>query len=205
MNRTIIAIAGGGFSRHIPAYIDEYIISQARSDGAVKICFVPTASNDAQGYIDRFYEAFPHCETSHITQDKLASPSMQAFLNEQDILYVGGGNTQFMLKKWREAGFDALLKNAYQQGTVLAGISAGAMCWFDVCLCELDDGSYEEVQGLGLLAGTFCPHYQEPKRKEAFDEWQTRSIIQPSYALTDDETLHFRNEALLVKLSTSSL
>lgn len=201
MNRTIIAIAGGGFSQYMPSYIDEYIMSQAKHNKTVKICFIPTASNDAQGYIDRFYEAFPHCETTHIPQDKLAAPSMQAFLMEQDILYVGGGNTQFMLKKWREAEFDLLLKNAYLQGTVLAGISAGAMCWFDVCLCEKEDGTYEEVQGLGMLAGIFCPHYQETARKKAFDQWQEKNRLLPSYLLTDDETLHFRNEELLVRLT----
>ncbi len=203
MDRTIIAIAGGGFSKHIPpAYIDEYILSQVKSGGPIKICFIPTASNDAQGYIDRFYEAFSPYETTHITQDMLASPSIAAVLNEQDVLYVGGGNTQFMLKEWRDAGFDRLLQDAYQRGAVLAGISAGAMCWFDGCLCEKEDGNYEEVQGLGLLAGTFCPHYQDRTRKEFFDKWQARCGISPSYTLTDDEALHFRNEELLVKLTT---
>lgn len=132
----------------------------------------------------------------------MLKPTIQQFINEQHIIYVGGGDTQFMLNKWRETKFNNVLKTAYMKGVLLVGVSAGAMCWFEKCLSERDDGTFEEVEGLGFLKGTFCPHYNNLHRQLAFDEWQLIRNCLPSYSLQDNENLHFRNEKLTAKIIT---
>ena len=139
MQRQIVAISGGGFSEEKNAYIDDYIVNLVKRDKPVKIAFIATASNDAQGYIDKFYEAFKHQLPSHITIRDFELPNIQNIVNELDIIYVGGGNTKYMLNLWRETGFNQVLKQAYENGVVLAGISAGAMCWFERCFSEYED------------------------------------------------------------------
>lgn len=201
MTRQILAISGGGFSKEIPSEIDSYLIQQVKKE-KIKICFIPTASNDARGYIDNFYKAFPGCEASHILQDKLQEAATQEHVMSQDILYVGGGNTKFMLAKWREARFHEVLLEAYEKGVLLAGISAGAMCWFDVCFGKNEHGEHEAFNGLGILSGTFCPHYDDENRKAAFDSWIAQQPDLHAYTLTDDEYLHFENEQLIAHLTT---
>ncbi len=202
LSRQIIAMSGGGFSKKIPAYIDEYIIKQVQKVSKIKICFIPTASNDAVGYIDKFHEAFSSYETTHILQSEMTLKETKDRILKQDIIYVGGGNTQFMLNKWRKYGFDELIRLAYQNGTLLTGISAGAMCWFERCFSENESNEYEEFEGLGILKGTLCPHYDDEIRKSAFDQWILDQENLTAYALYDSETLHFRDERLIAKLDT---
>lgn len=204
MIRQILAISGGGFSKEIPSEIDRYLTSLIRKE-KIKICFIPTASDDAQGYIDTFYKAFSSCEASHILQGNLHEAATWEHVMNQDILYVGGGNTQFMLTKWREAGFHEVLLEAYKNKVLLAGISAGAMCWFDVCFSENEYGEYEAFDGLGILPGTFCPHYDDENRKAAFDSLIAHRPDLQAYTLTDDEFLHFQNEQLVALLTTKKL
>lgn len=201
MSRNIIAISGSGFSYGIPSYIDEYILSQIRTNQPIKICFIPTASDDSPGYIAKFYKAFEHCQASHIAQVDFTKDHVKEFVTQQDVIYVGGGNTHFMLSKWRDAKFDEWLKEAYLNGTVIAGISAGAMCWFETCYDEVKEGSFEEFEGLGWLPGTFFPHYNKPGLKQVYEAWQSTSLIQPSYPLSNPESLHFRDERLIAKIT----
>ena len=105
-----------------------------------------------------------------------------------------------MLEVWKETGFDELLLEAYNQGVILAGLSAGAMCWFETCFDEMDNGQYGEFQGLGILRGTFCPHYNVKERKQLFDDWlKTKGEI-TSYLIEDHEALHFKNETLVDRI-----
>ena len=112
------------------------------------------------------------------------------------------GNTGYLLEKWREYGFHELLKEAYQKGVLLAGISAGAMCWFEKCYSENTENDFEEWNGLGLLSGTYCPHYNDQERRWAFDCWIENHPTLQAYTLIDTETLHFRNEKLVAKIQT---
>lgn len=201
MKRQIVAISGGGFSAQPDAFIDEFIINLRKADRKVNIAFVASASNDAQGYIDKFYTAFQHENPSHLTIADLASNTIQESVNALDILYVGGGSTQDLLGVWRQTGFDDVLKNAYHNGVLLCGISAGAMCWFEHCFTERRDGNYEELEGLGLVEGAFCPHYEDPERKEHFDAWAEQQVTSPIYKLYDNESLYLENGIVRAKLS----
>ncbi|HWL23797.1 MAG TPA: peptidase E [Ureibacillus sp.] len=202
MERTILAISGGGFSVEDHAFIDDYLLKIPRNQEPLKIAFLATASHDAEGYIDAFYTAFKSEQPSHITIQDLESPSIQDVVNSLDILYVGGGDTKFMLDVWKKTGFDYVLRNAYENGVILAGISAGAMCWFETCYSENDVEEYEEFPGLGLLKGSFCPHYNNEKRRNAFNEWASSQNINPLFTLEDNENLHFINEKLVAKITT---
>ncbi|PIC84676.1 peptidase E [Sporosarcina sp. P1] len=202
MGGNILAISGGGFSKEDKAYIDEYLLKIPKRQGPLKIAFIPTASNDAQGYIDKFYEAFKTEHTSHLTIKDFESQNIQENVNSLDIVYVGGGNTQNMLEIWKRTRFDVVLKNAYQNGVILAGISAGAMCWFETCFSEKNEQEYEEFEGLGLLKGSLCPHYNDKERREAFDNWSANQTGIKLYSLNDNENLHFRNEKLIAEIIT---
>lgn len=202
MDRNILAISGGGFSEENKAYIDQYLLKIPRKQESLKIAFVATASNDAQGYIDKFYEAFKTENPSHITIEDFESPNIQEVVNALDIVYVGGGNTQYMLEIWQKARFDIVLRNAYQNGVILAGISAGAMCWFETCYSEKNEIEYEEFKGLGMLKGSLCPHYNDDERRIVFDKCAITKKNSTLYTLEDNENLHFKNEKLIAKIIT---
>ncbi|HET7628220.1 MAG TPA: Type 1 glutamine amidotransferase-like domain-containing protein, partial [Bacillales bacterium] len=131
--KQIIAMGGGGFSMEPDnLLLDEYIVAQARNERP-KVCFVPTASGDAAGYIDKFYKAFSSlaCKPSHLSLFKPPVKDLQSFLLDKDVVYVGGGNTNNLLLLWRAWGLDVSLRKAWEQGVVLAGLSAGSICWFE--------------------------------------------------------------------------
>ncbi len=112
--------------------LDQSILEQTHKANP-KVCFLPTASGDADGYVLNFYKAFTTfaCRPSVFSLFHLPTADLEDFLLEKDVLYVGGGNTRSMLALWREWGLDRLLFKAYQSVTILAGVSAGANCWFE--------------------------------------------------------------------------
>lgn len=193
--RQLVAMSGGGFSTQPSAYIDEFIV-QLTGKSKCTIAFIPTASRDAQGYIDKFHQAFHAHHTIHFDTATLASLHVAEVVEAVDILYVGGGDTKYLLDTWRATGFDQVIIEAYQQGVILAGISAGAMCWFEKCFSDNIC-----VEGLGIVKGTYCPHYQDDEVCQAFDTWHETQSLQ-AYRLADEQTLHFCDEQLQAMLTT---
>ncbi len=168
--RHIVAMGGGGFSVGEPT-VDRYVLDLTGSSRP-RICFVPTASGDAERYVLAFYRAFP--ATSFVPSDLPlfvrdgADP--RAVLLDQDVIYVGGGNTANLLAVWRLHGLDEALREAWERGVVLAGVSAGANCWFEASTTDSFGPELRALEdGLGLLPGSFCPHYDgEPGRRPLF-------------------------------------
>lgn len=196
--RHIVAMGGGGFSDDDPL-IDDYILSLTGKDRP-RVCFVPTASGDAAAYVERFYAAFTRrpCEPSHLSLFQLPYPAIGDILRSHDVIYVGGGSTANMLAIWRLHGLDETLRQAWERGVVLAGISAGALCWFEAGVT--DSLSPELVpwrDGLGLLPGSFCPHYEtEPDRRPAYHRFARERRLPPGYAADDLVALHFEGTDL---------
>ena len=129
--RQIIAMGGGGFSMEPDnPLLDRYILKQAGTEKS-KICFLPTASGDSEQYISRFYNFFnkQNCDPSHLSLFNPPSRDLEKFILEKDILYVGGGNTKNLLALWKEWELDSILRKAWEEGVILAGLSAGAICW----------------------------------------------------------------------------
>jgi dipeptidase E len=203
--RQIIAMGGGGFSMEPDnLLLDQYILSQAHTD-VPKICFIPTASGDADNYIERFYEAFEKlgCKPSHLSLLSQNFMNLKAYVLQQDILYVGGGNTRNMLLLWKEWGLDTILKAAYKKGIILAGISAGAICWFEEGVTDSMNNKLSKIDGLGFLTGSNCPHYDgESNRRPSYHELIASGEMKEGYEVDDGVALHFKDEKLSVSVSS---
>ena len=190
--KQIIAIGGGGFGRVIKDLkIEKYIKSQSAKPNP-KICFIPTATGDDQGYIDNFYKAFNKlgCETSHINFFKRTIDLKSHILN-QDIIYVGGGNTKSMLAVWKEWGLDLILEEAYQEGIIMSGVSAGAICWFKKGITDSWADHQATIDCLGFVEGICCPHYdEEPERIPYVKDILTNKKIDSCLAIEGYTALH---------------
>jgi peptidase E len=193
----IVAFGGGGFSME-PGnpLLDDYVLSLTGVERP-RVCFLPTASGDADHYIVRFYRAFPatRCEPSHISlfrRDKGSGidADVGAHLLEQDLVYVGGGSVLSLLGVWRAHGLDEILRACWQRGTVLCGLSAGSLCWFAEAITAFH-GSPQRVDGLGLLPWSNCVHYDgEPTRRDAYHDAVLAGMV-PGYGVEDGAALHF--------------
>lgn len=197
--RQIIAMGGGGFSMEPdnPA-LDLYVLTQARRKNPA-ICFLATASGDADGYIAKFYTAFTkhRCRPTHITLFG-RTPDLTQVLLTQDVIYVGGGNTKSMLATWREWGVPELLGRAWRSGIVLAGVSAGAICWFQTGVTDSWAGRLAGLPCLGFLAGTCCPHFDgEPERRPALHRLVAEREVPRALALDDGAAAHFVDRTLV--------
>ena len=192
-SKNIVAIGGGGFGRSLGNLkIEKYIVSLVNKK-VPKICFIPTASGDNDLYKLNFYRAFSklNCETSHIDFFSRTEELEEKILS-QDIVYVGGGNTKSMLAVWREWNLDKYLLKAYNKGTVLAGVSAGAICWFDQGITDSWASSLNVIDCLGLIPGTCCPHYDSEKdRKPSVHKFIKGGKIKFTYAIEDGAAMHF--------------
>ncbi|TQR18701.1 peptidase E [Psychrobacillus vulpis] len=197
--RQIIAMGGGGFSMEPEnPLLDRYILEQS-SKKRPKICFIGTASGDADSYIERFYDFFrkEDCDPSHLSLFKPQTRDIKKFIMEQDILYVGGGNTKNLIALWREWGLDIAIRHAYDNGTVLSGISAGSLCWFEDGVTDSYGDELEPISCLGLISGSNCPHYDgEEMRRPTYQRLIQENAINAGYAADDGVALHFVDEQL---------
>jgi dipeptidase E len=197
----IVAFGGGGFSMEAAnPLLDDYVLGLTGLRRP-RVCFLPTASGDADHYVVRFYRAFgpERCEPSHVSlfrrERGCSGRTFAEHLLAQDVIYVGGGSVLGLLGAWRAHGVDEVLAEAWRRGIVLCGPSAGSLCWFAEALTAFH-GPPERVQGLGLLPHSNCVHYDaEPERREAF-----RGLIDagmtPGYAADDGVALHFTGTEL---------
>src|SRR5437660_5615786 len=179
----IVALGGGGFSMERErSPLDDYVLSLTEA-ARPRVCFLPTASGDADHYVVRFYRRFsPSCETSHLSlfrRDQGAGgveEDLASHLLSQDVIYVGGGNVVSMLGAWSAHGLDRILMDAWRRGVLLCGPSAGSLCWFDEALSAFH-GAPRAVRGLGLLPYSNCVHYgAEPQRRPEYPSWAARGL-----------------------------
>ena len=174
----IVSIGGGSLKKKQTLPIDRYIV-KLTGKKAPRALFIPTASGDSQDYcesFDRVYGGVLGCRTDHLLlyrrpEDRAGAARKIA---SADLIYVGGGNTLRMMKMWRRFGIDRMLIRVGRRGTVLAGLSAGAICWHEWGHSDSRSysgrkkWSYIKVRGLGLLPGLYCPHLDGEKRDAPF-------------------------------------
>lgn len=170
----VISVGGGEISVGETLSIDRHIRDRSGKH-APRTLFIPTASGDAHGYCRSFKEIY-HDALGCITENLLlySSRMEQARIDElifsADIIYVGGGNTKLMLDVWRASGVATRLREAARQGTILAGLSAGAICWYGTGLsdsdrfCDDKDWQFSIIEGLNLIPVMFCPHLDVENR-----------------------------------------
>jgi peptidase E len=195
--KQIIAMGGGGCLMEDSPLLDDFILSSAKGT-ASRVCFIATASGDSDRMLVNFYTALgTRCRVAHLPLFRRVHTDIASFLLEQDVIYVGGGNTANMLAVWRVHGVDEVLSRAYESGIVLCGLSAGAQCWFEASVTDSFGGPLAPLSdGLGLLSGSFCPHYDgDPKRRSTYESFVTRGL-QPGFAADDGAALHFVDGAL---------
>lgn len=193
----IVALGGGGFSMEKEgSLLDDYILSLLHTPRP-RVCFLPTASGDADHYVVRFYRRFsPSCDASHLSLFRRdqgtggVEDDLAAHLLSQDLIYVGGGNMVSMLGAWRAHGLDSILRRAWRRGIVMCGPSAGSLCWFEQALSAFH-GAPRPVRGLGLLPYSNCVHYDaEPARREEYHRAVAEGMS-AGYAVEDGVALHF--------------
>lgn len=184
-----LALLGGGFSTDDDGLLDDWVLALARATRP-RVCFLATASGDAPGYIERFLGAFRSraCEPSvlQLFRRDLDDDALRAFLLAQDVVYVGGGNTANLLALWRVHGVDRVLREAFDRGTLLCGTSAGANCWAEGSHTDSFGPLTHLADGLGLLAGSVCPHYDsEPGRRPSYRAAVAAGLLPAGWAVED--------------------
>lgn len=195
--RTIVAMGGGGFSMEpdLPL-LDDHVLELARvgrGRSRPRVCFIGTASGDSESYVAHFYSAFARrSEATHLALFDRKVGDIEAFLLDQDAIYVGGGNTANMLAVWRVHGVDRGLRRAWEAGVVLAGVSAGSNCWFEASTTDSFGSLAALNDGLGLVRGSHSPHYDgEPARRPTFQRLIASGELPDGLAADDGVALVF--------------
>lgn len=181
----MVAVGGGSMKDGETLSIDKEIVALC-GKARPRALFIPTASGDDAAYADAFARIYGKrlgCRVTPLFLLKNPPPPAErrALIEEADLIYVGGGNTLKMMRRWRHLGVDKLLRTASRRGTTLAGTSAGAICWF--AYGHSDSWFYYEgmpkkhirVRALGLVPATYCPHYHKEKREKLFLRMMART------------------------------
>ncbi len=196
---TIVAMGGGGFSMESEnTLLDDFVLSLAARDRP-RLCFLGTPSGDAQGYIAHFQSSFDGrpVEASHLKLFGAPRTDIRDFVLSQDVVYVGGGNTANALAIWRVHGVDAVLREAWEAGVVLAGLSAGMICWFEAGMSDSFGPVRAWRDGLGFLPGSACPHYDGEEERRPTYRAAVRDGFPGGYAADDCAALVFRGTDLV--------
>ncbi len=180
MDRTLICIGGGELKSKETLKIDEYIANKARERAAGKRpygLFIPTASHDSMPYFNSFRKTYTSvfdikADVALTVYGEMSAEKLRDKFEKADFLYVGGGDTVFMLEHWKKSGMLDLIKEAYERGVIVCGLSAGAICWFEEMYTDSpevrQDESYAIFPGLNWIKGIISPHYG--RRVLDFDE-----------------------------------
>lgn len=209
--KRIIAIGGGELRERTTLKIDEYIANLAKEradDKRANALFIPTASHDFMPYYNTFHKVYTgvfdiKTDVALTVFKEVDMERMRAKFEKADVIYVGGGDTIFMIESWKESGLLNLIKDAYERGVIIAGLSAGAICWFsDIYTDSLktDDGEkYAMFKGLGWLDGVVSPHYNQ--RIEDFDKIVAENFSS-AYGIEDDSAIIIEDGEIVGTLSS---
>lgn len=182
----VIAIGGGGLTHAADPAMEDFILAQVTS-ARPRIGFIGTASQDDPVKIARFHQRFAGiCSLSTPLPMTADANAAQAWVDALDIVYVGGGNTLQLVSHWRGQGIDQVMIAAARRGVLMAGVSAGANVWFDHALSDSGGNGLAPIAGIGLLAGSCCPHYSsEPQRQPAFRACIAQGELPEGIAIDD--------------------
>ena len=209
----IIAIGGGELRERTTLAIDEYIAALAKAragDCRANALFIPTASHDFMPYYNTFHKVYTGVFDikTDVALTVFKEPDLEKLkqkFEKADMIYVGGGDTVFMIEEWKKSGLLALLEDAYRRGVVIAGLSAGAICWFsdmytDSAAALGDNGEkYAEFSGLGWINGIISPHYGA--RMVDFDKIVCYNYAR-AYGIEDNSAIVIENGEVVGSLSS---
>ena len=210
--RKIIAIGGGELREKTTLQIDEYIANLAKARAGERracILFVPTASHDFMPYYNTFHKVYTgifdiKTDVALSVFKEVDLDKMKAKFEKADAIYVGGGDTVFMMESWKQTGLYPLIEEAYKNGKIIAGLSAGAICWFSDIYTDsshaLGDGEkYAMFKGLGWVDGKISPHYN--KRMLDFDK-RVCYNLHCAYGVEDNAALVIEDGEVIGSLSS---
>jgi peptidase E len=196
---TIVAMSSG-ILQPTPAneLLREYVLSFVHV-ARPKVALVPTASGDASAAIVDYYAAFPagRFEPSHLALFSRTIEDLRSYVLRQQVILVTGGNTANLLAIWRTHGLDDILREAWEEGVVLCGNSAGGLCWFEAGITDSFGPTLAPLtNGLSFLPGSFCPHYDsEAERRPTYHRCVSEGFP-PGWAIEDGVALHFEGREL---------
>ena len=185
IEKKIIAIGGGGFTHQLDQSLDQFVIDKLKKTNN-KIGFLATASKDDEKKISLFYKRFENTdfELSHFNLTTNIN-GFSEWIMSKDLVYIGGGNTVFMLEIWRKNKLEHIFKEAYEKGIILSGISAGAVCWFDWILSDAVGPGFNPLRGINLISGSCTPHSSNIERINQFES-DIKSNKLPQVVAIDD-------------------
>ena len=201
----LVAIGGGELRQKTTAAIDAYVARLAAERAAPErgyALFVGTASHDSLPYFNTFRKTYTSdynlkADVAVITKDMMSYEKISDKFQKADMIYVGGGDTLFMLDKWRETGVDKLILDAYRRGVIICGLSAGAICWFEKMYSDSvkedagTDSPYALYDGLGVVGGLVTPHFN--LREKDFCDAMIKGGYTSAYAIEDNAALVFND------------
>ncbi len=189
---TLIAIGGGGAIHGTHPELDRLCLDHAVR--RPRVGYIGTANGDDPEKFDSFCSALAPMTSAIRPLSSGADAAAAALWAERlDLIYVAGGNPVVLVDHWNAAGISDVLINAFRRGVVLAGVSAGAMCWFESFLWRTPENGLQVARGLGLIEGTFTPHSStEPERRAQMQERAKGGEIAGGYAVDDGAALVFR-------------
>jgi peptidase E len=193
-------MGGGGFTAGTADPALDDLVLELTGVPRPRVCLLPTAGGDSEHQIRRYYETFGDrlCEPSHISLFRLGSRPvpLREHLLSQDAIYVGGGSMVNLLAIWKAQGLDHILREAWERGALLAGLSAGSMCWFEWGVTT-SSGHPAAAPGLGFLPGSNSVHHDtEPARRPVYLAAVREGVVPPGYAADDGAALIFKGTEL---------
>ena len=204
MQKRIIAIGGGEIKNKTTLEIDRYIANLAKEHAGEKranALFIGTASHDSMPYFNSFRKTYTSvfdikAEVALMVYGEMSVEKIAGKIEMADCIYIGGGDTVYMLEKWKEFGIDKMIIDAYNQGKIICGLSAGAICWFtdmytDYEIMRGQSSEYVLKKGLGVLDGAMCPHFNE--REQDFIPAMKKHSLPWAYAVENDCAIEFVN------------
>ncbi len=210
--KTIVAIGGGELRERTTLKIDEYIVALAKKragDRRANALFIPTASHDFMPYYNTFQKVYTgvfdiKTDVALTVFKETDLEKLKGKFEKADLIYVGGGDTVFMIEHWKQSGMLPLIKEAYERGVVLAGLSAGAICWFEDMYTDsaaaLGEGDkYATFKGLNWVKGKISPHYGA--RMLDFDQIVCYNSFR-AYGVEDDSALVIEDGEVVGSLSS---
>jgi dipeptidase E len=189
MSGHIVAIGGGDPDPRLNGYI-----LRLAGKPRPRVCYLGTAGGDSLTFRHAFFRAMSEhdCRPCELTFFERDVEDLGAFVDEADVFWVGGGSTANLLAIWRLHGLDMLLREAWEAGAVLCGVSAGMNCWFEASTTDSFGPLAPLHDGLGFLVGSACPHYHaEEGRRPLFRGLIDAGVMPPGWACDDRAALHF--------------
>ncbi len=205
-NGHIVAMGGGALVVDGDGSpLDDYVLDLTGRDEP-RVCFLGTATGDADAVALRFFRTFARrrCRAIDLPLFDRGNRSPADVIAEQDVVWVGGGNTVNMLAVWRTHGVDVALREAWERGAVLCGSSAGAICWFESGVTDSFGRAVLQPMGdaLGFVGGSFCPHFDsEALRRPTYSRLVADATLPAGIACDDGAAVRFDGTRLVEAVS----